>query len=176
VQEKVRHYLIVLAGTRHASAERLGGTPTGFLASAAEAVAQPECLSADADGCTISVYSPGMGRAFHDVTLRPGEGKQYLTIPIDGEAYGNRINKGDGPRFPGGFFFTSKKGNLLYGLREGEGIRPLYLLKKEVHQAQDRTLLPSDDELTHCALEVVAGYYKGLLQEHNTAIETLETQ
>jgi len=172
IQNAVRHYLIVLAGTRHTWATKLGGTPTGFLAMAAEAVSLPEVLSADADGCTISVYSPGMGRAFHDVTIRPGEGRQYVTIPIAGEAYGNRIRQGDSPRFPGGFFFTSKKGNLLYGLRDGEGIHPLYLLKREVHQNQDRSLLPSDEELLQAGCDALADYLEATSKETDQTIET----
>lgn len=165
IQNRIRHYLIVLAGTRHTWATKLGATPTGFLGLAAEAVMQPGVLTADAGGCTLAVYSPGMGRTFHDVTIRPGEGKQYVTIPIAAESYGKRIRQGEEPRFPGGFFFKSKKGNLLYGLREGEGIHPLYLLEKEVEQPQDRSLLPSDADFLQTACNALRDWLEDLKGE-----------
>lgn len=151
VQELCRRYLIALAATRHATANKLGAQPTHFLASAAEAAAQPQALSADATGATITIIHPGIGRAGHDVDIRPTAGRQFLTIPISADAYGQRIMQGENPRFPKGFFFTSKNGNLLYGIKAGPNIHPLYALKTEVHLKEDRTLLPSDREIGRTA-------------------------
>ncbi len=152
VQNLCRRHLLGLAATRHATAHKLGAQPTHFLASAAGAAALPQALSADATGATITIVHPAIGRAGHDVVIRPTGGRQFLTIPISADSYGLRINQGDNPRFPKAFFFTSKKGHLLYGVKAGQTIHPLYALKTEVRLKQDRTLLPSDQEIRQTAL------------------------
>jgi hypothetical protein len=165
VQNLCRRHLIGLAATRHATANKLGAQPTHFLASAAAAAAQPQALSADASGATITIGHPGIGRVGHDVDIRPTGGRQFLTIPISADAYGHRIRQGENPRFAQGFFFTSKNGNLLYGIKDGKTLHPLYALETEVHLKQDRTLLPSDQEILHTAL---AALQDGL--EHRAAV------
>jgi hypothetical protein len=152
VQNLCRRHLLGLATTRHATAHKLGAQPTHFLASAADAAARPQALSADATGATITIVHPAIGRAGHDVDIRPTGGRQFLTIPISADSYGLRINQGENPRFPNAFFFTSKKGHLLYGVKAGQTIHPLYALKTEVRLKQDRTLLPSDQEIMRTAL------------------------
>jgi len=59
-------------------------------------------------------------------TIRP-KGHPFLTIPMPGV-------KGRIANFPGGFFFKSKKGNLLYSGPTGKGgkLKPLFLLKPQV--------------------------------------------
>jgi hypothetical protein len=152
VQNLCRRYLLGLAATRHATANKLGAQPTHFLASAAAAAAQPQALRADASGATITIIHPGIGRVGHDVAIRPTGGRTYLTIPVSADAYGHRIMQDESPRFPKGFFFTSKNGNLLYGIKDGRAIHPCYALKTEVHLKQDRTLLPADKEIQLTAL------------------------
>lgn len=159
-----RNYFLGLQSTRHATAERLGAQPTNYWGKAAESVSQPENLSTDAESARLLISAPGISRAMQDIDIFPGDGKQYLTIPIASESYGNRILMGeDTPRFENGFFFTSKAGNLLYAQRQGQGkeatIHPLYLLKPSVHQEQDRTLLPSDEAYLAAAM---AGVRVGL--------------
>lgn len=55
--------------------------------------------------------------------------KKKLTIPLGS-------TKGRIKNFPGGFFFTSNKGNLIYAVRVGKGkrakIKPLFVLKDQV--------------------------------------------
>jgi hypothetical protein len=51
---------------------------------------------------------------------------KMLTIPL-----GN--TKGTIANFEGGFFIKSKKGNVLYCMRDGKKIKPLFLLKDEVN-------------------------------------------
>jgi len=165
VKSEVRDYLILLGNTRHDTADRLGGKYTHFLSAAAEQTS----MESDNAGATVSVASPGMHRAFSDVLIKAGTqtpGVRYLTIPLAGVAYGNRIGKGKSWRFPGGFFFTSKLGNLLYARRVGKGkdsaLELLYLLRESVLQKQDRTLLPSDQQITTAAIEGVADYVEFL--------------
>jgi hypothetical protein len=158
LQNLCRHHLIGIAGSRHATASRLGATPTGFYGYAAEQIAQPGALSADANGATLTFTHPGMARVGHDVTITAGTqtpGVTLLTIAIDSEAYGHRISQGMSPRFPGGFWFRSKKGNMIYAIREGKELRPLYLGLPSVTQKQDRSLLPSDAKILKTATDTL---------------------
>jgi|HubBroStandDraft_1064217.scaffolds.fasta_scaffold61716_3 hypothetical protein len=152
VQNLCQRHVLSLAATRHATANKLGAAPTHFLAGAAAEAAQPQALRADESGATLTIVHPAIGRAGHEVKIRPTGGRQYLTIPISPEAYGQTLMQGGNPRFPKAFFFASKKGNLLYGVKTGRTIHPLYALKTEVHLKQDRTLLPSDREIKQTAI------------------------
>lgn len=87
----------------------------------------------------LRVYSAGIKYANlqeYGGTITPKNGR-YLALPI-GKALGPRgIPKKRGPReYPDGFFFTSKRGNLLFGVRVGKGkrkkIEPLYWLRESV--------------------------------------------
>jgi len=57
-------------------------------------------------------------------TIRPKRA-QYLTIPLGG-------TRGSIRSHTGGFFIKSKRGNLLYVKKAGKGIKPLFVLKKDV--------------------------------------------
>jgi hypothetical protein len=104
------------------------------------------------------VKQVGIRRAAHDVDIAPGAGKQWLTIPIHAAAYNQRAYR------MAGLFFVQPKGKdfALLGRREGEGkgagVVWMYLLKRSVHQKQDRTLLPSDAEYI-AAAETGIGKY-----------------
>jgi hypothetical protein len=159
VQNLCRNHLMAKANGNHSSAARVGGTPTGFLGYAAEACAQPEALSADTDAATLTIVHPSMARIEHDVTIKAGTqtpGVHLLTIPIAPEAYGVRIYQGAEARFPKGFWFTSKKGNHIYGVRAGKDIHPLYVGKEQVTLPQDRSLLPSDADILQAASGALA--------------------
>lgn len=150
--EKIsREYLAGLALVKHTTALRLGGAPTGELARAATKVAS----YADASSARVQFGSPLLARAFRDLTIKPGAGKKYLTIPVSGAAYGLKIAS-----------FQRKYGKLRFLGRPGGAARVAalfergrkvgtahYLLVKEVHQKQDRTLLPSDDAYWERAAE-----------------------
>lgn len=153
-----RNHLIHLAATRHATAQRLGASPTGHWAQAAEKTTE----SHDASAATITIRQPGIGRAAHDVTIRPKAGKKFLTIPLAAEAYGNRAY-----RMNNTFFLRSKEGKLFIA-RQNSGARGgslvlLYLLVKSVFQKQDRTLLPSENEYRVAAKLGVRNYVSYLL-------------
>jgi hypothetical protein len=171
----VRDHFLALQGSRHASASRLGAQPTNYWGKAAESVSQADALSAGAESAVVSIAAPGIVRAVRDVDIHPTGGRQYLSIPIASEAYGNRMLKGEGSRFPKGFFITSKKGNLLFVERVGEGktaqLHPLYLMKPSVHQPQDRTLLPSDAQILNTARKATGEFFTAALGEVNQAVE-----
>lgn len=174
----VRDYLSSLAQTRHATADALGATPTGHLERAAESVTS----RSDADGATVSITSPGISRAFDDITITPGAGKKYLTIPATAEAYGKRAGAFNDLRlafFKNGLLALVKTDQSRLSDRKssGYGIEskaakadsakqrpPVYFwLKKSVFQKQDRTLLPSDALLQTAAEEGVRDWLKSFL-------------
>lgn len=185
VQNLCRNHLIGIAAARHRTATEYGAAPTGFWGYAAEAVAQPQALSADSQAATITITHPGIGRVAHDVTITAGSqtpGVTLLTIPISGEAYGHRIFKGENPRFPGGFWFTSKRGNKIYAIpQEGfhvndagkkvRNLKPLYLGLPSVTLKQDRTLLPSDEDILAAAMQSLQDDLSELAQGLGDEIE-----
>jgi hypothetical protein len=167
-----RDYLRKISATSHKTANRLGATPSGHLERAAESVTS----TSDAEGATVTVTSPGITRAFQDITIKPGAGKKYLTIPATAEAYNRRAGSFTDLRLQ---FF--KRGTLLalvkadqssVATRTESGFSSeraaggkgtvFYWLKKSVFQTQDRTLLPSDQHLIAAAEEGAADYLRAL--------------
>ena len=169
VQQRVGEHMLGVAQTRHATAQRLGGSPTGFFGDAYEAVTAPDALAVEPGRIRLKLRHPGFARAFGEVTIRPTGGREHLTLPIAGESYGKSIFQGDSPRFAGGFFFRSKKGNLLYAIRLGKGksapLKLLYYLPTEVTQKQDESILPTGEQLTQAALEGAVEYIDAKLAE-----------
>ena len=121
---------------RHKTAERLGARPT-------KAINDKKVTSDyDSAGATVSIGGVAFSRVFHDVTIKPKNGR-FLTIPVDAEAYGKRV---DELKREGFKFFRPKKQekHLLWAKKPDGKAKPMYLLVRSVTQRQDRTLLPSD--------------------------------
>lgn len=139
VQRHVRAY----ARSHHATAKRLGATPTGHLAKGARAIT----WYANSVYGVVEVPIPGITRAFGDLVIRPRKADK-LTIPADRLAYGRtaaelqamgwKIARGR----PG-----TKGEHILFG-RHGKERRILYWLKDRVTVRQDRSLLPADKEIS----------------------------
>lgn len=146
-----RGYLRREAQGRHATAHRLGAAPTGHL----EKAARDMTATANAVEGAVNVVSPGFGRAFSPITLRPRRARA-LTIPIAGEAYGKRA---DDLRRKGWTLFRSPaKGvrDLLMGKGPTGGVKALYALWASVTLPQDRTLLPADQPMADAVRAAVA--------------------
>ena len=146
--ETVRAHLRGLS--RHATAERLGATPTGFHAEGAARVTH----SATPDEATVRVPVPGIARALRDVEIRPVRARA-LTIPLAAEAYARRA--GELRRLGWTIFRPLKKGekkggerrDVLMGRPPGGGeAKPLYSLVTRVLQRRDPTLLPDARTVT----------------------------
>ncbi len=176
-----RDYLTSLAQSRHATADSLGAAPTGHLERAAESVMS----RSDAEGAVVGITSPGITRAFSDITITPVNAK-YLTIAATAEAYGKRAGAFNDLRlafFKGGRLALVKADQSRVSDRRASGYgieskaaketrvpqqaaqRPpiYYWLVKSVHQQQDRTLLPSDELLQSAAEEGVRDWLKSFL-------------
>lgn len=138
----VRSHLSKLGSWKHQSAENLGAQPTGFLQKAARGTVH----HANDTGGEVIIPAP-LGRAFHDVEIRPKEAP-YLTIPASAEAYGKRAGV---LAALGWKIWRPKKRDFLMGSVNGEDPKILYWLKESVRQKQDRELLPNDKSMQEAA-------------------------
>ncbi len=146
------NHVAVIASTRHATAQRLGASPTNHFAQAAEKVAAGGALAADASGATLTISHVGFTRAFRDVKISPKSAKS-LAIPIHATSYGKRASE-LWDRM--GLFIP--KGKRIIAATIGGVVTPLYILTKSVTQKQDRSLLPSDEQFQTAAVMGVKGW------------------
>lgn len=96
----------------------------------------PEKVKVGADN-EVVIDVPGISRAFHDLNIRPKNGK-YLTIPLHRSAYG--ISAKD---VSGLFYTKNKSGTEMLAKNEGGALVVMYILKTQVHQSRNPDLLPS---------------------------------
>ena len=161
-RELTRNHLVAIAQSRHATAERLGAAPSGHWGQAAEKTTS----TADQTGAIVSIAQPGIGRVAHDVEITPGAGKTYLTIAAIADAYNKKattvpdltmmIRWKDGQRRAVALVQS-------HGQGKEKTVTVWYWLVKSVHQKQDRTLLPSDEEYRLSALAGVRDFVDRLL-------------
>lgn len=175
VQIAVSGHIVAMAQTRHRSASALGAEPTGHYERAAADVTS----EVDGDVGVVTIPIAGFSRAFHDVTIRPGAGKKALTIPIAAESYGVRVVEMQSagwrifrPPAKGAKMtsrdprrFSEYKNILMGSAGGGAGALPLYALVSVVRQPQDRTLLPSDEELGAAAENGVRLYLQEAMRK-----------
>ena len=143
----VRRHLLEISKTRHTTALRLGAAPTGYF----EKAYANSGHTSDEHGATVTVRAPGFRRVFGDVQITPVVA-QALTIPIHALAYGKRVSQ---LRHEGVTIFRPKGANYLAKANKDGTITPLYILARSALVRQDRTLLPSDDEMRE---QVKKGY------------------
>lgn len=96
----------------------------------------PDKVKVEADN-EVVIDVPGISRAFHDLNIRPKNGK-YLTIPLHRSAYG--ISAKD---VSGLFYTKNRNGTEMLAKNEGGALVVMYILKTQVHQARNPNLLPS---------------------------------
>lgn len=140
------------AGTKHATAQSFGASPTRHYEDGAAAIS----TAADASAGTVTIPIPGISRAWGDVTIRPGAGKTKLTIPAKSggsEVYGKTVKmlKAAGWRFSSGRKGTPQE-KLLFGrFRDEKESKVMFILKESVTQRRDPSLLPERDALARHA-------------------------
>ena len=141
--EFTRQY--VASDDSHKTAERLKATPTGFRARSAKRIE----ADSDADAAIIRIpRSTGLGRAFGDITIVPGTGRTYLTIPADDETYGKVVRDFPEGTFEFAIFQGAKPCPALLWAADGGTHKKgdlAWWLRRKVIQKQDRTLLPTDE-------------------------------
>ncbi len=159
-----RQHLTTLAGTRHKTADKLDATRSGHLTRAAESVIS----EGSQDAAIVTVVSPGISRAFGNLTITAKPGK-WLTIPANAEAYNRRARTFNDLRIA--FFgrgrmalVKAEQSSLKDRKQSGGRSEVYYWLKKSVTQKQDRTLLPDDDDFNAAAAQGIKAYIR-LLRE-----------
>lgn len=119
---------------------RLGGKRTGFWNEMANATA---VTGVDADGASVTVADQRFNIHVHGGTIKAKIAKA-LTIPLVAEAHGESV--ASYVRKTGNFLFRNKKETVLME-EEGDGVRPVYALRKAVTITEDPDALPSDEYL-----------------------------
>jgi hypothetical protein len=157
-QITVCEHLSMLAASRHDTANRLGASPSNFLATAVDAAAASGVLSSDYDSATLTLRHPAIARAFRDISIEPKTAKA-LTIPINAIAYNRRAGQ-----FEGIFRMGGKP---ILAIKQGDSVLPLFLLVRSVTQKQDRSLMPSDDELANAGARGLTNFIHGAMQASN---------
>lgn len=142
--------------TEHRTAETLGAKPTGHLAKAYAGI------EAQSDAASARLLVPSASRlraAFGAYTLTP-KNSEYLTLPVNADAYGRRAREFDnlialrvGPR----------KSLILAREIEGGGLETMYFLTKSVNIREDASLIPFD-EIYEGAGESVEAYLEEALE------------
>ena len=128
----------LLSTPRHATAAALGAMPTGHR----ENIANDEkIIEADSDAQRAVLRIPantGLGRAFHAIDIKM-RGK-FLVRAACAATYGKS------PRdFPEGVLKFGMINQRFPGLVFSADHSPAYYFMRQVHQDQDRALLPSDE-------------------------------
>lgn len=161
----VRRHLSALGVNRHATAKRLDAQPTNIIGRTAEAVS----VRQNGPDTFVAVPHPMFRRAFRDVSIAPRTAKA-LAIPVAGEAYDkaprsfadlfvwSRKRKTDGPDDKGAAFLARRK---------GDALQLMYLLRRgRVEQKQDRSLLPSDEELSKAAKSGISALVRRIVAKN----------
>lgn len=111
----------------------------------------PNKITPSTGGIGVDIDIPGAGRAYHDVDIRPVNG-QWLAIPL------HPFLVGISAKTQPDLFRPWKKGggskmNVLAKKTEGGNLVFMYALSKHVHQRQDPSLLPTDDDVVNNIFE-----------------------
>ena len=160
VQQHIRSYM----REKHRSARMLGATPTGHYEKGAAAIS----MSADATGATVTIPIPGISRAWGDVSIRPGPGKDFLTLPKAAIAYGRKLAevralgwKVFRPAAQGSHMTQknprrySEYQNIYLGYKGDEAPTLIYSLVDGVVQRRDPSLMPSLDEIAEIGFKAI---------------------
>jgi hypothetical protein len=150
----VHDWIAKLSLDNHATADRLGAQQSNFWEHANVE------RKWDASAATVTVFSPGIGRAAHDVQITPQDGHKYLTIPLIAEAYDNRASTIPGLFIPGS---QEHKSHVLATRNPDGSLKVWYALVTSVMQHQDRTLMPPDEKVALAAVKGVNAYMDALL-------------
>ena len=149
LENLIRRHILRIAPAHHTSAERLGATQTGHLTKGARLTTS----TATENEALITIPIPGLNRAFKPLVITP-KNASALTIPIARQSYGQRAAR---MRQLGWSLFRPKGKNVLMGAQKDQDPVPLYVLVRRVEQPQDRSLLPSDAELSTTAGRAIIG-------------------
>lgn len=171
VRSIIRKHIEGMANTRHKTAAALGATPSNVLNRVASGVRIDETASGDA---AVAIPHPMFARAFSDIEITAKQAKA-LTIPIHAAAYNQAARS-----FTDLFVWrntdkdaTDRHAFLARSVGTGKNkkLELLYLLVKRVHQPQDRTMLPTDEELGTAAQSGATKYLQAIIARREKRME-----
>lgn len=187
VQKQIGEHVREYAGNHHATAQSLGAQPTGFYSDAYEQVTAADAVEFAPGQAIINLPRNAFARAFKDVTILPGGGKKYLTFAAVGYAYGRRAASFGNLTF--GMAYDPNLGrtrpalveamatSVKIGRQRKDGTRgikalssstgraPVFWLVRKAVQKQDRSLLPTPEQMQAAGLEGMADYIVKLIEE-----------
>lgn len=122
------------------------------------------------EGVSVGITTPGITRALHDLIIRPVEA-QMLAIPLHADAYGMQPREYN-LKHPKGtkkqiFLIKAKSGRLFLAKNSGKELVLMYILKDEVFQRRDPTLLPTEQEMQSTFSDAVDEAVKTILKAMN---------
>jgi len=110
----------------------------------------------EGDTVGVPIYVPGITRALHDIVINPIEAKS-LAIPIHESAYGmspREYNTRHPKGTPEALF--KPKGKDYLAKNDNGNLVVMYLLRNSIHQAQDETLLPPNEDMNKAVMDAVS--------------------
>ena len=154
----IRKHMRTLNSTRHSALS--GGRHSNHFSP--NKVLEP--VVAD-NNVTVAVAIPGISRAYHDIDIYPKEANA-LAIPLHESAYGisprENNDRGIYKLFRINKSGSTEKGNVLYR-KEGDELIAMYALTQHVHQTQDSSLMPTNEQMTDEALQGAVAAIKTIL-------------
>lgn len=155
-QQATQEYL--RSDTDHATAQRLGATPTGFRSWSAQ---QIKAASDESAAIVRIPRNTGLGRAFGEITIRPRPGRTFLTIPATARTYGKGPRDFGADELEFAIIFTHRGPAPVFKfVKTGE---VAFWLRRVVTQKQDRTLLPSDDTYREIGRRTIIAHIANLV-------------
>ena len=142
IQELLKDHMRMLDATR-------GNHPSGKKTKhfRPESVLEPQVSGSDV---SVGITTPGITRALHSIVIRPVEAKM-LAIPLHADAYGMQPREYNMLHPRGNkdalFLLKARSGNLFLTKNEARNLVLMYILKDQVFQPKDETLLPTQEQL-----------------------------
>ncbi len=157
----IRNHMRMLNETRRSPLNATGRSSNHF---SPDKVLEPVVNN---NSATVEVAIPGITRAYHDIDIYPKEANA-LAIPLHYTAYGMSPRENNDRGIYKLFRIykkgTKEKGNVLFRNGEDGSLIPMYSLVNHVHQVQDPSLMPSNQQLTDEAVEGAKEAIKAILQ------------
>ena len=156
----IRNHMRVLNETRRSPLNATGRSSNHF---SPDKVLEPVVNN---NSATVEVAIPGITRAYHDIDIYPKEASA-LAIPLHYTAYGmsprENNDRGIYKLFRINRKGSTEKGNVLFRNGENGELIPMYSLVTHVHQVQDPSLMPSNEQLTDEAIQGATEAIKSIL-------------
>lgn len=104
----------------------------------------------------VQIDVPGVGRAYHDVTILP-KTRKHLSIPCHQAAYGKKVSD-----FPKSFVVENRNGNLFVAQNEGGVLVALFNLVDRAFQPRDPSIMPSEETMEKNIFARIGAYLDNL--------------